>query len=174
MQAGNVQSTVTVESSAVPALQTADGSISGTITSQAVQQLPTFGRDPYELIRTVPGITGTGGRSGTGNSVPLGNTQGPGGSNTSIFQTENQVQISSNGQRVEQNVYLIDGVSVNSLGWGGAAVVTPNTESVADMTVITSDYSAEDGRGSGAQIKTSTQERHRPVSRQRRFSLSRS
>ncbi len=156
LQAGNIQSTVTVEASAVPALQTADGSISGTITSQAVQQLPTFGRDPYELIRTMPGITGTGGRSGTGNAVPLGNTQGPGGSNTSVFQTENQVQISSNGQRVEQNVYLIDGVSVNSLGWGGAAVVTPNTESVADMTVITSDYSAEDGRGSGAQIKTTT------------------
>ncbi len=156
LQAGNIQSSVTVEASAVPALQTADGSISGTISSRDVQQLPTFGRDPYELIRTAPGITGTGGRSGTGNAVPLGNTTGPGGSNTSIFQTENQVQISSNGQRVEQNVYLIDGVSVNSLGWGGAAVVTPNTESVADLTVITSDYSAEDGRGSGAQIKTTT------------------
>ncbi len=156
LQAGNVQTSVTVTASSLPTLQTADASISGTVSSQAIVDLPTFGRDPYELIRTMPGITGTGGRSGTGNAVPLGNTQGPGGSNTSIFQTENQVQISSNGQRVEQNVYSIDGVNVNSLGWGGAAVVTPNSESVQDMTVITSDYSAEDGRGSGAQIKTTT------------------
>ena len=156
LQAGNIQSTVTVTASSVPTLQTADGSVSSTITSEAVQSLPSFGRDPYELIRTAPGITGTGGRSGTGNAVALGNTQGPGGANTSVFQTENQVQISSNGQRVEQNVYYIDGVNINSLGWGGAAVVTPNTESVQDLTVLTSDYLAEDGRGSGAQIKTDT------------------
>lgn len=152
----NVQTSVTVTAAAVPTLQTADASISGTITSQDVQDLPTFGRDPYELIRTMPGITGTGGRSGTGNAVALGNTTGPGGSNYSIFQTENQVQVSSNGQRVELNVYDLDGVNVNSLGWGGAAVVTPNTESVQDMTVITNDYYAGDGRGSGAHIKTTT------------------
>ncbi len=156
LQAGNVQTSTTVTAESIPALQTADATVSGTITSQAIQDLPSYGRDPYELIRTMPGITGTGGRSGTGAAVALGNTTGPGGSNTSIFQTENQVQISSSGQRVEQNVYLIDGVNVNSLGWGGAAVVTPNTESIQDMTVISSDYYAEDGRGSGAQIKTTT------------------
>ncbi len=156
LQPGNIQSSVTVTAEAVAALQTADGSVSGTITSQAIQTLPTFGRDVYELIRTMPGITGTGGRSGTGNAVPLGNTTGPGGSNNAIFSTENQVQVSSSGQRVTQNVYLLDGVSVNSLTWGGAAVVTPNSESVQDMTIVTSDYSAEDGRNSGAQIKTTT------------------
>ena len=153
---GTVQTTTTVVASALPTLQTSDGSLSGTITSAAVEDLPTFGRDPYELIRTMPGITGTGGRSGTGTAVALGNTTGPGGSSVSIFQTENQVQVSSSGQRVEQNVFLIDGVDVNSLGWGGAAVVTPNSESVQDMTVIATDYSADAGRGSGAQIRTTT------------------
>jgi hypothetical protein len=156
MQPGTVQTTTTVSASALPTLQTSDASMSGTVTSAAIERLPTFGRDPYELIRTLPGITGTGGRSGTGTAIALGNTTGPGGSNVSIFQTENQVQVSSSGQRVEQNVYLIDGVNVNSLGWGGAAVVTPNSESVQDITVIAADYSAEDGRGSGAQIKTTT------------------
>ncbi len=156
LEAGNIQSSVTVTASAVPALQTADGSISGTITSRSIETLPSFGRDVYELVRTMPGITGTGGRSGTGNAVPLGNTTGPGGSQNSIFATENQVQISASGQRVTQNVYLLDGVSVNSLTWGGAAVVTPNSESVQDLTVVTSDYSAEDGRNSGAQIKTTS------------------
>ncbi len=153
LQPGNIQTTTTVTASTVPTLQTADASVSGTITSQAIETLPTFGRDPYELVRTLPGIDGTGGRSGNGQAATLGNTTGPGGSNTSIFQTENQLQVSSSGQRVEQNVFVLDGVSVNSLGWGGAAVVTPNSESVQDITVITSDYLAEDGRGSGAHIK---------------------
>lgn len=153
LQPGNVQTMTTVTASAVPTLQTADASVSGTISSQAIETLPTFGRDPYDLVRTMPGIDGTGGRSGNGQAVTLGNSTGPGGSAVSIFQTENQVQVSSNGQRVEQNVFLLDGVSVNSLGWGGAAVVTPNSESLQDMTVVTSDYFAEDGRGSGAHIK---------------------
>jgi hypothetical protein len=153
LQPGNIQSTTTVVASSIPTLQTADGSVSGTITSQAIESLPTFGQDPYNLVRTMPGIDGTGARSGNGNAATLGNTTGPGGSNTSIFQTENQLQVSSSGQRVEQNVFLLDGVSVNSLGWGGAAVLTPNSESVQDITVITSDYLAEDGRDSGAHIK---------------------
>lgn len=153
LQPGNVQSTTTVMASAIPTLQSADASVSGTITSDAIEKLPTVGRDPYELVRTMPGIDGTGARSGNGQSVTLGNTTGPGGSAVSIFQTENQLQVSSSGQRVEQNIFILDGVDVNSLGWGGAAVLTPNSESLQDMTVISSDYLAEDGRGSGAHIK---------------------
>ena len=156
LQPGNIQTTTTVTASSVPTLQTADASVSGTVTSQDIEDLPTGGRDPYELIRTLPGVDGTGARGSNGNVQTLGATTGPGQSNVGIFQTENQVQISSSGQRVEQNVYYIDGVNVNSLGWGGAAVVTPNTESVQDMTVITADYDAADGRGSGAHIKTTT------------------
>ncbi len=156
LQPGNITSSVTVSAEAVPTLQTADGSVSGTITSQSLESLPTYGRDPYALIRTQPGIAGTGAQGGNGQTAFLGNTSGPGQSSVGIFQTENQVQVSSSGQRVEQNVYYIDGVNVNSLGWGGAAVVTPNSESVQDLTVVTSDYDAADGRGSGAHIKTTT------------------
>ncbi len=102
----------------------------------------------------------------------LGSTVGPGQSNAGIFQTENQVQVSSAGQRVEQNVYYTDGVNVNSLGWGGAAVLTPNTESVQDITVITADYDAADGRGSGAHIKTTTKSGTDTVPRKRCLPLS--
>ena len=45
--------------------------------------------------------------------------------NAQIFQTENQVQAIANGQRVTANNFMLDGVSVNSLDWGGAAVATP-------------------------------------------------
>ena len=53
----------------------------------------------------------------------LPNTTGPGGSNASIFQTENQVPISANGQRLSNNNFQIDGVSVNSLCQNRAELV---------------------------------------------------
>ena len=154
LQTGQESQTVTVNADAVQLLQTSDASIGSTITNDQIERLPTFGADPYELLRTAPGITGDGARSGTGAAILLPNGAGPGGSNSGIFQTENQVQISSNGQRVEDNTYQIDGVSVDSLTHGGAAVVTPNEEAVSQITVLTSSYDAGDGRNTGAQIKT--------------------
>src|SRR6185369_7033893 len=61
--------------------------------------------------------------------------------------------ISANGQRLSINNFTIDGVSVNSFNWGGAAIVTPNQEAVKEISVSSSTYSAEDGRNSGAHIK---------------------
>ena len=121
-----------------------------------MERLPSFGADPYELLRTAPGISGDSARSGSGEAIFLPNGAGPGQSNSGIYQTENQVQISAAGQPVQFNSYLIDGVSVNSLGRGGAAVVTPNIESVSAITVISTSFDAEDGRNSGAQVKTVT------------------
>ena len=92
-----------------------------------------------------------------GNASGLPNSPGPGGSNNSIFQAENQPQISANGQRISANNFQIDGVSVNSLSHGGAAVVTPNQESVKEIQISSTTYSAEDGRNSGAQIKVVSQ-----------------
>jgi hypothetical protein len=66
------------------------------------------------------------------------------------------VPISANGQRVTSNDYIVDGVSVNSLQWGGAAVLTPSPESVQELTVIANDYDATDGRSSGAHVKVVT------------------
>jgi hypothetical protein len=153
LQPGKEDQTVTVDASTIPILQTSDASIGSTVTSDQIQRLPTFGADPYELLRTAPGITGDGARSGTGSAILLPNGSGPGGSNSGIFQTENQVQISAAGQRVEDNTYTLDGVSVDSLTHGGAAVVTPNEEAVSAITIVSTSYDAGDGRNSGAQIK---------------------
>ena len=71
-----------------------------------------------------------------------------------IFQTENQVQVVANGQRVSANHYLVDGVQVDSLGNGGAAVITPNQESVSEITAVAGSFDAEDGRNSGLITKT--------------------
>src|SRR5207237_576934 len=120
-------------------------------------ELPQYGRDPYELLRTVPGILGDAARSGSGGAIALPNATGPGGSNSSIFQTENQVQVSADGQRVQSNNYMVDGISVNSLNYGGAAVITPNQESVKEIQVTSSSFSAEDGRNTGAQVRVISQ-----------------
>src|SRR5947209_7682772 len=56
--------------------------------------------------------------------------------------------------RKENKTYQIDGVEVNSLAWGGAAVITPNQESVKEITVESNPYDAENGRNSGAQVLT--------------------
>ncbi|MCI0623603.1 MAG: TonB-dependent receptor [Acidobacteria bacterium] len=152
LDVGAVESVVTVAAEAA-AVQTENANISKAITNEEILRLPQVGRDPYELLRLTPGVFGNGARSGAGNSIGLPNTTGPGGSNNSIFQVENQVPISANGQRLSANNYQVDGVSVNSLGHGGAAVVTPNQESVQEIRVVSTTYSAEDGRNTGAQIK---------------------
>jgi hypothetical protein len=154
---GEVSQTITVTGDTGLALQTENADVSKSITTQELQGLPQTGRNPYELLRIAPGVFGDNARNGGGNAVFLGNTTGPGGSNNSVFQTENQVQISANGQRVSENNFQIDGVSVNSLGWGGAAVITPNQESVKEVRVASSSYSAESGRNAGAQVNVVSQ-----------------
>jgi hypothetical protein len=152
LEPGAASETVTVTGS-VSGLQTEDANVGTTLSSREIVDLPEFGRDPYELVRLTPGVFADSARQGNGNSLPLPQQVGPGGSNSQIFQTENQVQAIANGQRVSANDYLLDGVSINSLEWGGAAVITPNQESVQDITVLSNSYSAQDGRNSGAQIK---------------------
>ena len=152
LQIGAVQESVTVSASS-EGLQTENASTTSTISSQEILTLPQFGRDPYELVRLTPGVFGDASRQGNGNSFALPQQVGPGGSNSEIFQTENQVQISSNGQRVTANTYTLDGVSVDSLSNGGSAVITPNQESVQEIIVTSASFNAEQGRNSGAQVQ---------------------
>ena len=157
LQAGAITESVTVTSDITPMVETETANISTNLSAQAIRNLPQVGRDPYQLVRLAPGVFGDAARSGSGGSVSLPNASGPGGSNNAIFQTENQIPIVANGQRTSQNNFEIDGVSVNSLTWGGAAVVTPNQESVKSIRVASSDYSAEAGRNSGAQVQVVSQ-----------------
>jgi hypothetical protein len=152
LEVGAVSEEVTVSASA-EALNTENANTGTTISTQEIDRLPQFGRDPYELLRLTPGVFGDSSRGGNGGANNLPNSTGPGGSNASIFQIENSVQVVANGQRQDTNNFTIDGVSVNSLQYGGSAVITPNQQSVQEITVLSNSYSAEDGRTSGAQVK---------------------
>ncbi len=157
LEIGEVSATVTVTQQTTAVLETENGNVARGITAAEIKRLPQAGRDPYELARLTPGIFGDASRTGGGGASGLPNSPGPGGSGNSIFQAENQVQITANGQRLSANNFQIDGVSVNSLSHGGAAVVTPNQESVKEIQISSSSYSAEDGRNSGAQVKVVSQ-----------------
>jgi hypothetical protein len=159
LDVGDVNQTVTVSGEAVPPIDTETGQISATLSSRDVQNLPSFGRDPFQLLRLAPGVFGDASHTNSGQSQNTPGSQGPGGTSPdrSIFQTENQVQVNANGQRNITNSFQLDGVEVNSLAWGGAAVITPNEESVKEVRVTANSYSAEVGRNSGAQIEVVSQ-----------------
>ncbi len=153
--ANTANQVVTVSSEVLPVLNTESADISGTITAKDVENLPSFGRDPYSLMRLAPGVFGDGAlsNSGGGSNIPGTNL----GATNGIFAVENSVQITANGERQNGNNFQIDGVPVNSAVWGGAPVVTPNEESVKEVKVIANNYSAENGRGSGAQVQVVSQ-----------------
>jgi hypothetical protein len=158
IEVGQVSQTVTVSGSSTPAIDTETGQIGGTLTSREVQDLPSFGRDPFQLLRLAPGVFGDMSRDNGGNSFGLPGGEQLGSSATSsVFQTENQPQITANGQRLDANSYQIDGVSVNSLDWGGTATITPNEESVKEVRITSNSYDAEYGRTSAAQIEVVSQ-----------------
>ncbi len=144
--------TVTVTGEAPP-VQTENASISGAITSTEITRLAQYGRSPYDLVKLAPGVFGDGALEGNGTASWFPNSPGPDKNSTSIFAVENQIQVSAHGQRLTANSVTIDGTSVNDLTWAGAAIITPNQESVQEMNVVSNAYSAEDGRSMGAQIK---------------------
>ncbi len=152
LDAGALEETVTISAEDIEQRHTENPNIDGSITAREIRRLPQIGRDPLELARLAPGVFGLGARAGDGGAEGLPNSVGPGASNDQIFATENRPAISAAGQRVEANNIQIDGVTAMSQAWGGAAVVTPNQESVKEVRVLANNYSAEFGRNTGAQV----------------------
>ena len=158
LQVGATDQTVTVNADTIPPLETATGSISGTISAQDIQHLPSAGRDVFQLAQLAPGSFGDGQRGGGGGTNSLPGTQGPGGtSNTSgAFQTENGPQALANGGQYETNSINIDGISTVSAVWGGTSIITPNEDSIDNVKITSNGYDAEFGRFSGANMQVTT------------------
>lgn len=151
LEVGQVQEAITV-SGTTETLNTETASLSGTIRTNEIQNMPSFGRDVFKLIQLAPGVFS----EGQGAKMPT--TQGPGGTegNTGIFATENGPQAVAGGQQYDANGYSIDGVSTTSAVWGGTTIVTPTEEAVQDVKVVSNNYDAELGRFSGAQVQVTT------------------
>lgn len=155
LDVGDVVTSVTVSGDSTPLIDTETASVNGTVTSNQIQSMPSFGRDVFQLIQLAPGVFGDGRQGSGGGSAQLPGTQGPGGTGGSngIFQTENGPQALAAGQQYENNSITIDGISTTSAVWGGTTIVTPSADSVDSIRIVSNDYDAENGRFSGAQIQ---------------------
>src|SRR3984885_5771700 len=111
LELGDVTSSVIVNASEAAAIDTETGQLGGTLSSTEVQDLPSFGRDPFQLLRLAPGVFGDGAHNNGGGAQNIPGSAGPGGTSatTSIFQIENQAQAFAGGQRNEANSFKIDG-----------------------------------------------------------------
>lgn len=155
LEIGEVQQIVVV-SGTTQGLDTETADISGTIRTNEIQHMPSFGRDVMKLAELEPGVFGDEAEGSGGGSVNLPGTQtggGASGGSEGIFQTENGAQIIANGNQTEDNGISIDGISTTSAVWGGATVITPSEESIQDVRIVSNSYDAENGRFTGAHIQ---------------------
>src|SRR5260221_5659794 len=112
---GTASTTVNVDASVAPAIDTETASINGVVTDREIQHMPSFGRDVIKLTQLAPGIFADGSQAGAGaNFSNLPATQSgptPSGGSTGIFATENLTPGFSNGNQAQNNGVSIDGIS---------------------------------------------------------------
>src|SRR6266700_2796704 len=158
LEVGQASETVTVNGDAEPLIDTETANLSGTVKAEEFQRLPSFGRDPFQLLQLAPGAFGDGAQASGGGTFNLPSTTiGGTGGTDGVFKIENGGQITANGARTGENNYQIDGVGTTSVTWGGTSVITPNEESIREVKILTDNYDAENGRYRGAQVQIISQ-----------------
>jgi Carboxypeptidase regulatory-like domain len=136
---GSVSEKVEVSSEA-PTINTADSRTELTLESQAVANLPLQGRNLIALTTVAPGVVG------------LGLVGGSPGSAADNYSTETQVDASANGRGSVGNMYVMDGMDVTSDIRPGVLNLTPNPDSVQEVTIQPNTFSVEFGRASSIQM----------------------
>jgi hypothetical protein len=132
LEVGATTETVEVSAQAVT-LNTSDASIGNAFNESQVKQLPLEGRNVPDLLSLQPGVAYTNNRP----DVPTWDTR-----NGAV-----------NGSRSDQANVTVDGVAVNAEGGQAFTSVLPVTlDSVQEFRVTTSNYNADQGSASGAQV----------------------
>jgi Carboxypeptidase regulatory-like domain len=132
LQVGASTETVEVSAQAVT-LNTSDASLGNAFNENQVKSLPMEGRNVPDLLSLQPGVAYTNNRP----DVPTWDTR-----NGAV-----------NGARSDQANVTVDGISANSEGGEAFTSVLPVTlDSVQEFRVSTSNYNADEGSSSGAQV----------------------
>jgi hypothetical protein len=126
LQLGQVSDTVTVSADPV-AVNLTGGERNGTLTGDQLDEIALRGRDIFDAVSLMPGVVDT----SDGRDSP---------SPTSIQ------NIYILGGRSDQKNMTVDGVSNLDTGSNGSVHSMPSMDSVAEMKVMMSAYSAEYGR----------------------------
>ncbi|MBL8179468.1 MAG: TonB-dependent receptor [Bryobacterales bacterium] len=129
---GSVQETIEVTES-TPLLQSQTAAVSSLVSNQQMVEMPLNGRTFTALLKLSPGAA-------TGSSSNL---------TTSPYAMRGDVNISVNGSSAQNNSYLIDGM-VNRNLWLSTLVMVPTIDSIQEVRMLTSNYSAEYGAAAGA------------------------
>jgi hypothetical protein len=136
---GSVSETVTVTSDA-PLLQTETSGVGQTIDTKTINETPLNGRNWVYIAQLTPGVVSA--------SANMGGTRASG---TGDFE--------ANGQRAEQNNFILDGVDNNSnlvdFLNGSSFVVRPPPDALSEFSLQTSNFSAEFGHSAGAVMSAS-------------------
>jgi hypothetical protein len=143
LEPGEVTETVQVTADTVAALQTDSSSVTSTIDSAAVQDLPMQGRNFYSVIDNLPGVSATGGGGRTGGGI------------TSEYDSRGSSTVIANGQSDMQNDNLVNGFDNNEVGYGNTGV-RPTLDGIQEMKVDTAIPQAEFGRAAGAVVNIIT------------------
>jgi hypothetical protein len=142
---GEVSQTVEV-TSLQPVVETSSSSIGATVGQKTVVELPLNGRDWTQLATLQPGVSSIHAQASTNSSGNRGN-RGFGD------------QLTDSGHRPNENTYRLDGININdySNGAPGSTLgASLGVDAIQEFSVVTTDYTAEYGRTSGAVINAVT------------------
>ena len=142
LKVGSVTENVNVTGEA-PALNLVDASIGNPFNETQVKQLPLDGRNVPDLLSLQAGVT------------TIGN--GPHLDDPKVKDQDTR-NGAVNGARSDQSNITLDGVDVNdqSNGYAFTSVLPITPDSVQEFRVTTSNYNADQGEGSGAQVSLVT------------------
>src|SRR5229473_289416 len=145
LKLGQLNQTIEVNADP-PTVQTVSSTISATVDSTTMRELPLNQRDWTSLATLEPGVSKIASQVGTGFSANKGN-RGFGD------------QLSDSGHRANENSYRVNGVGINDYSNGapgGATGGNLGVDGIQEFSVLTSNYTAEYGRTSGAVINAIT------------------
>src|SRR5579862_5768547 len=136
LEVGSSAQTIEV-SGTTQTINTTDASLGNAFNENQVKQLPLEGRNVPDLLSLQPGVAYTGNRT----DVPTWDTR-----NGAV-----------NGARSDQSNVTLDGIGVNDEGGHAFTSVLPVTlDSVQEFRVTTTNYNADQGGTSGAQVSLVT------------------
>jgi hypothetical protein len=145
LEVGKVNETVEVND-LTPAIETTSSTVGATVEQRTVVELPLNGRDWTQLATLQPGIISVRAQASTGATANRGN-RGFGD------------QLADSGHRPNENTYRVDGININDYSNGAPGSVlgaSLGVDAIQEFSVVTTNYTAEYGRTSGAVINAIT------------------
>jgi Carboxypeptidase regulatory-like domain/TonB dependent receptor len=144
LKVGSATESIIVTTEA-PIIDTGDSRTELTLQNTAVAELPVVGRNLVTLVTMAPGVSGLG-TSASGSPA----------SGVDNFSTEEQVDVSANGQGQNNNQYIIDGLDVTSGIRQGVLNITPQPDTIQETSIQVNTFSVEHSRAAGIQVLFTT------------------